>query len=201
MGDEKIVGGGAWLRFWAIHCSVSFLPGLLIAGKFLDFAERPVAVLAMFAALATLIPVIAALTFRIRALRFEKTLVSRGLRLGLSLRALMVSLSVILILAGDGGWAMRAMMLLPDVWAGLGAGLSVAWILESNGLDLLSIINPNADSEIMFRTVYLLSILDGLILSFLVFILAFVSTLFLQIRERKRVESHMGRRQALKSLF
>ena len=72
MSDEKIVGGGAWLGFWAIHCSVSFLPGLLIAGKFLDFAERPVAMVAMFAALATFIPLIAALTYRIKVLRFEK---------------------------------------------------------------------------------------------------------------------------------
>ena len=44
----------------------------------------------------------------------------------------------------------------------------------------------------MFRTVYLISIIDGLILSFLVFILAFVSTLFLQMRERKTVESEMA---------
>ncbi len=186
MNEGNEVGGKAWLGFWAIHCSVSFLPGLLIAGKFLDLAERPVAILAMFTALATFIPVIAVVTFRMKTLRRPETLVSRGLRLGLSLRSLMVFLSVILILAGQGVWMMRAMMLLPDVWAGIGAGLSVGWILESNGHDLLSAINPNADSEMMFLAVYLVSIGDGLILSFLVFIMSFVSTLFLQMKERKK---------------
>lgn len=169
---------------------VSAVPGFCIAMWFLELWKIPEAPFAMVAALLTFILLTTALASMSGTLLQWRTLPSRGLRVGLVLRAICSGVSFItlgVVLATDGSDGNELLLLLPDAWTGLGAALATGLLLIPFGHD----VSPDrmmygGGKNLGFMVIYLIALIDGLILSFLIFIVSFVSMLLLQIRDRKR---------------
>ncbi len=177
------------LGFWSLHGVVSALPGFCIAMWIVTLSENPYALVAMLSALLTLILVIALIMSLGPSLTVWRTLPSRGLRCGLVLRAICSGVSFIIILtvlAEDGRYGGPIILVLPDLWTGLGAVLAIDWISDVLGYgEPLSRIMDNP-ANLSFAMIYLISLIHGLILCFMIFIVSFVSMLVLQIRDRKK---------------
>lgn len=183
------------LGFWSLHSVVSALPGFCIAMWLVKLSENPSALAAMLSALLTMIFVIASLMSIWPSLTRWQTLPSRGLRLGLVLRAICSGASfliIITVLATNGRDGNPILIALPDLWTGLGAVLSIAMISDFFGLGnpLSGIMDRPAN--LSFGMIYLIALINGLILCFLIFIVSFVSMLVLQIRDRKRFYLHVA---------
>ncbi|MFM2199182.1 MAG: hypothetical protein RLZZ505_2614 [Verrucomicrobiota bacterium] len=179
------------LVFWSLHGVVSALPGFCIAMWMVRLSENPSALLAMLSALLTIILVIASLMSFRPSLTAWRTLPSRGLRCGLVLRAICSGASfliVITVLATNGRDGNPVLIALPDLWTGLGAVLTVAAISDffSSGNPFSGIFDLGGPANLSFAMIYLISLIHGLILCFLIFIVSFVSMLVLQIRDRKK---------------
>lgn len=185
------------LGFWSLQCVISALPGFCIAMWLVKLSKNPVALVAMLSALLTMILAITALASISTSLTAWRTLPSRGLRVGLLLRGICSGVSLIVlgvVLASEGGDGRAILIVMPDLWTGLGAALSITLLSEPLGFG-------NPASELMdgypdlgFAMIYLIALIDGLILCFLIFIVSFVSMLVLQIRDRRRLYSGYGRR-------
>jgi len=177
------------LGFWSLHCVVSALPGFCIAMWLVGFSRNPVAPPAMLSALFTMILLLTSIMSIWPTLTDWRTLPSRGLRVGLQLRFICSVASLIVlgvVLASEGGDGHAILILMPDLWTGLGAVLSISLLSEPFGYG-----NPVSDvmddsSDLGFAMIYLIALIDGLILCFMIFIVSFVSMLVLQIRDRKR---------------
>ncbi len=178
------------LGFWSLHGVVSALPGFCIAMWLLKLSENRFALVAMLSALLTTIFVITALTSIWPSLTQWRTLPSRGLRVGLVLRAICSGASfmvIITVLATNGRDGNPILIALPDLWTGLGAVVSITAISDFFGIrDPLSGIMGSPES-LSFAMIYLIALINGLILCFLIFIVSFVSMLVLQIRDRKKL--------------
>jgi len=176
--------------FWSLHGVVSALPGFCIAMWMVRLSENPSAFLAMISALLTMILVITSLMSIWPSLTRWQTLPSRGLRLGLVLRAICSGASfliVITVLATNGRDGNPILIALPDLWTGLGAVLSIALISDFFGFG-----NPlsgimDGPASLSFAMIYLIALTNGLILCFLILIVSFVSMLVLQIRDRRKL--------------
>lgn len=181
------------LGFWSLQCVISALPGFCIAMWLVGFSGNAVAPLAMLAALFTMILAIAALASISPSLTAWRTLPSRGLRAGLMLRGLCSVISLIVIgvaLAGGGrGDGHVILIVLPDLWTGLGAVLSMSLLSVPLGFENPASQVMDGHADLGFSMIYLIALIDGLILCFLIFIVSFVSMLVLQIRDRRRLYS------------
>lgn len=180
------------LGFWSLHGVVSALPGFCIAMWMLRLSDNPFAFVAMLSALLTMIFVITSLMSIWPSLTRWQTLPSRGLRVGLVLRAICSGASfliVITVLATNGRDGYPVLIALPDLWIGLGSVLSIALISDffRLGNPLFGIMDGPAN--LSFGMIYLIALINGLILCFLIFIVSFVSMLVLQIRDRKKLYS------------
>lgn len=177
------------LGFWSLHGVVSALPGFCIAMWMVRLSENPFAFVAMLSALLTMILVITSLMSIWPSLTAWQTLPSRGLRCGLVLRAICSGASffiIITVLATNGRDGNPILIALPDLWTGLGAVLSISLISDFFGFGQPLSGIMDGSMNLSFAMIYLISLIHGLILCFLIFIVSFVSMLVLQIRDRKK---------------
>ena len=170
------------LRFWAFHCVINALPSLCIALFILQFWRSPPAIAAMFCAIATFIMLYATLTSLNGPLTREGHVLSRSLRLGAKIRAWISGLSLLLIPA-------NALIFTPDLWCGfLASGLlyRADQFLNpgSNTFDLVSVSRRPATID--FFPIYATTMLEGLILSFLLLMISFFAVMFIQARDRRK---------------
>jgi hypothetical protein len=184
------------LGFWSLHSVVSALPGFCIAMWLVKLYENPFAFLAMLSALFTMILVITSIMSIWPSLTAWRSLPSRGLWCGLVLRAICSGASFIIIitvLAINGRDGHPILIALPDLWTGLGAVLSITVISDFFGFEPSFLEIMSRPANISFAMIYLISMINGLILCFLIFIVSFVSMLVLQIRDRKKLyQNGMG---------
>lgn len=154
------------LGFWSLHGVVSALPGFCIAMWLLRLSENRFALLAMLSALLTMIFVITSLMSIWPSLTHWRTLPSRGLRVGLVLRAICSGASfmvIITVLATNGRDGNPILIALPDLWTGLGAVVSISLISDFFGLgDPVSVIMDGPES-LSFAMIYLIALINGLI--------------------------------------
>lgn len=169
------------LRHWSLHCSLNALPSFIIAGITLRLWQRPAATAAMLAAIATFIVLYTVLTSLPGPLSRQDHLLARSLKLGTRIRAI-VTLVSLPLLATDGG-----IVLTPDLWCGFAAMIGVRQIARLLGYptDLFE----SDPSQASFHLVFAVTLLEGLILSFLLLMISFFALVFLQIRERRKVLS------------
>lgn len=168
-------------RHWSLHCSLNALPSFLIAGITLRLWQRPAATAAMLAAIATFIVLYTVLTSLPGPLSRQDHLLARSLKLGTRIRAIVTAVSLPLI-AVDGGIAFT-----PDLWCGFAAMIGIAQIARLLGYpaDLFE----SDPSQASFHLVFAVTLLEGLILSFLLLMISFFALVFLQIRERRKAFS------------
>jgi hypothetical protein len=165
-------------RHWSLHCCLNALPSFIIASAQLNLWQRPTAMAAMLAAIATFIVLYTVLTSLPGPLASEDHLLARSLKLGTRIRLFVTVVSVPMLL-GEAG-----MVFTPDFWCGFAAILGVSAIgqLLGHPTDILDLGPGNAS----FLSVFAITLVEGFILSFLLLLISFFALLYLQARERRK---------------
>ena len=163
------------LRHWALHCSLTALPSLGIALYMLQLWQLPAAVAAMLAAIATFIVLYALITSLKGPLTDPGTLVARSLKLGTRIRTAISLVSIPLLFTQMIGWT-------PDFWCGFLACNVTNTIGRKLGVheDLVRLGRGD------FLPVYFTTLLEGVIISFILLMIAFFSLIILQRRQTRR---------------
>ncbi len=108
---------------------------------------------------------------------------ARALKVGLILRAAISVITVLLVPLG--GFLLFA----PDYWCGQISVNVVAYLFGIIGLTSTlneSISGIERVSSTGFLEVYSTTMLEGVILSFMLFVLSFIAVIFLQMKDRKK---------------
>lgn len=164
------------LRYWTFHCSFNALPSFCIALFFLQLWKSPPAIAAMVCAIGTFILLYATLTSLNGPLANEDHILSRSLRLGAKIRAWISGVSLVMIPIG-------AFMLTPDFWCGFLSVTVTDSLLKWAG-GPVSPLGSNGQNAGFFP-IYLTTLLEGFILSFLLLMISFFAVMFLQARDRR----------------
>lgn len=167
------------LRFWALHCIINALPSYLIAVVWLELWPIAHAHLAMLAALCTFIIGYAVLTSWVPVFREGRNLFTRALKVGLGIRTLISCLTAMAIPLGP------LLLFTPDVWSGMAANWIVSEVLGTSPLAQRTGGSSSLVSEVGFLEIYATTILEGLILSFMLFIFSFIAIIILQMLDRR----------------
>jgi hypothetical protein len=173
------------LRFWAIHCTINALPSYLIAVVWLELWPVAQAHWAMLAAVLTFVFGYSVLTSWVPVLREGRNLFTRALKVGLVIRTILSLLTVFVVPLGI------FLLFTPDYWCGQVAVNVVARCYDLLGLESTlgsRVGGGSVDVTLLdtgFMEVYLTTVLEGLILSFMLFILSFMAIIILQMRDRK----------------
>jgi hypothetical protein len=166
------------LRFWALHCIINALPSYLIAVVWLELWSVMHAHWAMLAAVVTFIFGYAVLTSWLPILREGRNLFTRALKVGLVIRTVISVLTLIAVPLGP------LLLFTPDLWCGMAANWVVSEALGTSPLAQRT-GGSGVSSQVGFLEIYATTILEGLILSFLLFILSFIAIIILQMRDRR----------------
>lgn len=166
------------LRFWALHCTINALPSYLIAVVWLGLWPVMRAHVAILAAVVTFIIGYAVLTSCVPVLREGRNLFTRALKVGLTIRTVISVLTILSVPLAT------PLVFAPDTWCGLAASWAVS---QAMGLPPLAqrIGHFAEGSYVGFLEIYATTLLEGLLLSFLLFILSFIAIIILQMRDRR----------------
>lgn len=181
------------LRFWAIHCTINAVPSYLIAVVWLGLWGSMVAQLAMLAAVVTFIFGYSVLTSWVGVLREGRNLFTRALKVGLVIRTVISVLTMLVVPMGP------LLLFTPDLWCGQFAVGIVAWAYDLAGLEatLGNRIDDGyvdgASLKTGFMEIYLATLLEGLILSLMLFIFSFIAIIILQMRDRRNPALWQGK--------
>jgi hypothetical protein len=168
-------------RHWSLHCCLNALPSFIIAVVHLKRGQRPTAIVAMLAAIATFVLLYTVLTAIPGPLAREDHLLARSLKLGTRIRAFLTVVSVPMLL-GEAGTVFT-----PDFWCGVAAifGINTIGQLLGHPTDMVDFGPGHAG----FLPVFAVTLLEGFILSFLLLMISFFALVFLQVRERRKALS------------
>ena len=174
------------LKFWSVHCLINALPSYLIAVVWLQLWDQPVAQLAMGFAVLTFVIGYSIATSLPGPLSNRDSLAGRAMRVGLTVRTV---ISVITMLAVPLG---PLLIFTPDLWCGVFASNVVGFFYQLAGLEITlqdgfeDGVSSGRLPGIGFMEVYLTTFIEGLILSFMLFLFSFIAILILQMRDRKK---------------
>jgi hypothetical protein len=174
------------LKFWAIHCAISAFPSYLIVMVWLKQAANPTAHFAMLAAIATFVIGYSVLTSLPGLLTRKDSLLSRALRVGLILRMTCSIITTLVVPTGI------FLFYTPDFWCGNLASIAVANFFELFGHEayIAGFMGRGGSVEqvkIAFMEFYLVTLLEGLILSLMLFIFSVMAVVILQMRDVKKM--------------
>lgn len=159
------------LRYWTLHCSLNALPSFCIALAFLGFWKTPSAVAAMCCAITTFILLYAALTSMNGPFSDENHILPRALKLGAKIRGWISGLSLLVVFT-------PAVSATPDFWCGFISVSCTNFLLKSPG--------DSFDLASGFLPVYITTMFEGMILSFILLMISFFAVIFLQSHERRK---------------
>ena len=163
------------LKFWSFHCSLTALPSFLMAGVSLEYFKSPSSVAAMLLAVLVFIFGYTLLTTFLKPFQEKQNLISRALQAALQAR-LVVTLMTILVFILDIK-EQTTLPYLPDYWAGFLSGMVINSV---SGGELLEA------KTVPFFLVFSWTILEGIILSFLLFMLTFFCLLVVTISQKRK---------------
>lgn len=193
MNDSKTDSGSSFfrekLRFWTVHCLINAVPSYLIVMVWFDQWENPVAHLAMVSAVLTFIFGYAVVTSLPGPLRNKKSIFSGALKAGLAIRAVFSSWTLVFVQLGP------LMLFTPDFWCGQLANAIVAYGFDAMGeqASLAAWLDDRGPTENLplpgFLEIYLTTVMEGLILSFMVFIFSVMAVVILQRKAVRKLYS------------
>ena len=185
--DEFSVKLPKKLKYWTLHCLINALPSYIIAVSWLGLWTNPAAHLGMIAAVISFIVAFAVMTSLSGPLSRSGSLLSRALRVGLIMRIFCSAWTLLMIPTG------AFLMLTPDFWCGQIAVNIVKFIYQIFGEEaiLLASIRGSGSgaSQLVagFTEVYLTTLIEGAILSLMLFTFSVVAVVILQARDRKKL--------------
>ena len=170
------------LLHWGIHCSVCAAPSFLIAGLLLSFFDSLENTFAMIFGVVIFILAYSTLTTFWKPLHDPKHPLSRALKIALKIRFGISIVSLLLLyFALNISSSEKLIGWLPDYWAGW-----LSYMILARGIDLLGLPEFDLDSG-NFITILIWTVLEGGVLSFLLFMLVFFSLLILSFRQRRKI--------------
>lgn len=165
------------LGFWMLHGILNSLPGLIMA--FLVLEPGKSGCMAMLAGIAVLVVAFAVVTSRYASITDGKHMLSRSLRLGLTIRMWVVAVSVyVLLCAGK-----DALIVIPDMYCGLAAALSLGAVEQALGIRSWHEFFDAGG----FAPVFIATLLSGFMICLQLLMISFFCVIFLQGRERKKL--------------
>jgi hypothetical protein len=170
------------LGHWAIHGFFNALPSFIIAAFCLNLGN-PIAMMAMLSAIGVYVVAFAVVTSLPGPLSEGAHVLGRAIRLGAKIRSWIAGLSIVFSPFG-----VSAIMFMPDFWCGWGAMIvqdALADWLGYKGSSLLTMENVEQVSS-LFLPVFITTMLEGFIISFLLLLISFFCVIFLQSRERRK---------------
>lgn len=154
------------LRYWTWHCALCATPSFVVASYWMKLPITP-----MVAAIATFVLLFTVATTVLPPLADSRHILSRALKLGTRVRAWISVFSIFFV------FSERSMIYTPDYWCGVAAVLATS----QAGLGSISQgLSPR------FSEIYLTTLLEGFILSFILLLVSFACLIFLQARDRKK---------------
>ncbi len=163
------------LGYWTQHCLLNALPSLSIALGWMGLIKSPAAIAAIFSAIATFILLYAVLTSLKGPLAEAGHIFSRSLRLGVRIRAWIAGVSVLLL---------PLPTLTPDFWCGAWAVRGVDATSRCLGYGNAILRETGEPSMAGFLPIYAATLLEGILLSFLLLMISFFALMFVQAKER-----------------
>jgi hypothetical protein len=165
------------LRHWSFHCILNSLPSFTIALWALGLWQSRFAMAAMASAIVTFILIYATMTSFEGPMSDEKHVLARAFKVGTKIRAVISILNLLLAFT-------PFLMLTPDFWCGFMATGIVDQVLQITGNQPV-FRNLNA-GEIGFFPIYLATMVEGCILSGILFFISFIAVIHLQAKDRRR---------------
>lgn len=162
------------LRYWTFHCSVNAIPSFCIAMIHLELWSKPASVAAMLLAVATFILLYARITSFKGPLTDTNHALAQSLRLGTKIRAWISGLSLLLIFT-------PAAIFVPDLWCGFIAFKTIDMLVREAGS--IPSLDPLAALNIEFVRIYLVTMLEGLILSGMLFGISLLIVMVRRVRD------------------
>ncbi|MGJ8641935.1 MAG: hypothetical protein ACSHX9_00890 [Luteolibacter sp.] len=171
------------LRFWFFHCIINALPSYLIAVIWLRLWIHPIAHVAMGCAVLTFVLGYSVLTSLPGPLTERNSLFARAMRVGLRIRMIISILTVCVVPTGV------FILFTPDYWCGQLAVNLVSEFYHLIGVEptLMHMVDYDWSFAATFMEIYLSTLLEGLILSFMLFIFSVIAIIILQMRDRKKM--------------
>jgi hypothetical protein len=166
-------------RYWTLHCGINALPSFIVAAFYLQMISQPACVIAMLLAILTFIAAYTVVTSLEGWFSDSQSVLSRALKAGVRIRLVLSLVSLPMLLPTP------VALFVPDVWAGILASSVVNAFGRMTGFGD-ALIAPDAGS-VRAPAVYATTIIEGLILSFMLMMLSFFSLLVIQARERKKI--------------
>ena len=165
-------------RYWTLHCCINALPSFIVAAFYLQMITSPTCILAMLMAILTFIAAYTVITSIEGWFSDSQSVLSRALKVGVRIRMIVSLVSLPLLIPT------ALAFLVPDVWAGMLAAAIVNWVADFLGSGG-AWIGPT-EGHPPALAVYATTMIEGLIISFMLFMLSFFSLLVLQARDRKK---------------
>lgn len=161
------------LRYWGCHCAINALPSFIMALAYMGLYKSPTAITAMLCAIVTFIVIYAIATSLSSPLTNQDHILSKSMRLGAKIRSWIAAISVPLT-------GTPLLFFVPDLWLGMAACRITNFVYGQGILGSYSEIKS-------FSQVYLTTMLEGLMISMLLLMIAFFSLLIIQSKARKKV--------------
>lgn len=173
-------------RHWALHCSLNALPSFIIACMALQLWKHPPAIGAMLAAVCTFILLYTFITSLRGPFSDAAHPLHRAMKIGTRIRAILSLISVPVALS-DG------ILILPDFWCGYIAAILVNQVAMFAGSQhpIFDMGSDSGDRAEFFPT-FAVTMVEGLILSFLLLMVSFFALLFIHARDRRKARLIQG---------
>lgn len=174
------------LRYWSIHCGLTALPSFCIALTYFNTVPN---IIAMLAGIATFVIGYTAITATPFYGNLHDGIVGRAVRLGTRIRMIisLIGLPLLIPLIGidmDSGGPAPTMFFTVDFWFGYAALLITALGGQYIGLDFTENIREDATPDFIFT--YLTTIVEGLLISVTLVLIAFFTLIILNARQKRR---------------
>ena len=163
------------LRFWTFHCIVNATPSFVIALLCLQLSDNPTGILAMLCGIGSFVALYATITSLPGPLSDERNILARSLKAGVKIRSWIAGLSLLTAFT-------PALMISPDFWCG---NIAVN-VVESVIGSFRSGFSFSRMAHAGFLKIYLITLTEGLILSFILITISFFAAIVLQAKERRK---------------
>ena len=166
------------LGHWTMHGLFNALPSFIIVVFVMNVKRPETAVPAMLLAIACYIFAFSIITSLDGPLAGKDHLLSRALRLGTRIRTAIACLSLPLLVIGE-----AALFFVPDTWCGWAAVLAYEYLGKFAGAgDSLNLVERGE-----FLPIFIITLIEGFIISFLIVMISFFCIIALQSRARRRM--------------
>lgn len=165
------------LRHWTFHCTLNSAPSFFIALSALGLWGSQIAMVAMISAIITFILLYSTLTSFDGPLSDATHVLSRAFKLGTRIRAGISVLNLLLAYT-------PAMLVTPDFWCGFLAVGVTNFMMEMTGNP--PVLDGIGGTQVSFFPIYLTTMIEGCILSGILFLISFIAVIWLQSRDRRK---------------